>query len=221
VEFVRTATEQPGEATARIRISAILRTVVLGLALAEAEDTGALHTEGDRLNDPSDADDAGDDAASPTARFGVAPGTTGTPIVTETNVSPAFFAWNQTHVDLDAPPPFRSAACVNRPVTDCDRRGVAASISLPIMTAIHRPERRSPQVALSGMPRSATTSTVRGAASPGECRSTRAMIQSDASHCSRALPRSDSGRRTLMRHFGEIVATMQSQCRNGFGVVTR
>ncbi|MDT7776917.1 MAG: hypothetical protein QOC67_5841, partial [Pseudonocardiales bacterium] len=27
--------------------------------------------------------------------------------------------------------------------------------------------------------------------------------------------------RTLMRHFGEIVATMQSQCRNGFGVVTR
>jgi hypothetical protein len=67
VEFVRTATEQPGEATARIRTSAILRTVVLGLALAEAEDTGALHTEGDRLNDPSDADDAGYDAASPTA----------------------------------------------------------------------------------------------------------------------------------------------------------
>jgi hypothetical protein len=103
------------------------------------------------------------------------------PLVTETNVSPAFFAWNQTHVDLDVPPPFRSAACVNRPITDCDRRGVAASISLSIMTA----------------------------------------IQSDASHCSRALPRSDSGRRTLMRHFGEIVATMQSQCRNGFGVVTR
>jgi hypothetical protein len=69
------------------------------------------------------------------------------PLVTETNVSPEFFAWNQTHVDVDAPPPFWSAACVNRPVTDRDRRGVAASIRLSIMTAIPRPERRSPQVA--------------------------------------------------------------------------
>ncbi|MDT7611059.1 MAG: hypothetical protein QOG96_5562, partial [Pseudonocardiales bacterium] len=39
VDFVRTATEQPGEATARIRTSAdTLRTVVLVLDLALAED---------------------------------------------------------------------------------------------------------------------------------------------------------------------------------------
>jgi hypothetical protein len=53
VEFVRAATEQPGEATARIRTSAdTLRTVVLGLARAKAEDAGALHTEGDRSGQP-------------------------------------------------------------------------------------------------------------------------------------------------------------------------
>ncbi|MDT7697080.1 MAG: hypothetical protein QOI75_6447 [Pseudonocardiales bacterium] len=51
--------------------------------------------------------DAGGNAASPPARPGGDPGAS---IVTETNVSPVFFAQIQTQVDLDASRPLRSAA---------------------------------------------------------------------------------------------------------------
>jgi hypothetical protein len=72
------------------------------------------------------------------------PGVTGASIVTETNVSPVFFAANQTQVDLDGPSLSGQRPEFNRPVTDRDCRGVATNGGLSIMSASPRRERRSP-----------------------------------------------------------------------------
>jgi len=104
----------------------------------------------------------GGNAASPTARPGLDPGAS---LVTETNLSPIFFAQIQTHVDLDASPTPGQRPEFSQPVTDCDFRGVAAGGGLPIMTRF--PGGSVGHIkSLRGTPSSATTSTVQGTVSP-------------------------------------------------------